>query len=141
MFSSTCRPVQRVARVYGTRASIEVDLVGRTIRAYHKPKWPGAFAKIEAPYRHMTEAARSLRRSLWRFARSDIHYFAGMNRLFTLFYRSILGEGDTPIPPAEIRRVTALMDRIFDACRAEGQPCRCEGSRNGESQSVRATAV
>ena len=113
MFSSTMRPVQRVARVYGTKESIEVDLDGRTIRTFGALKLPGAFAKIEAPFRHRREAARSLRRAVWKFLRGDIHYFAGMNRLFSLFYDAVRDGTEPPIPYSEIRRNCALMDEIF----------------------------
>src|SRR5688500_15310791 len=78
LFTSTARPVQRVARLYGTREGVEVDLDGRTIRSYSALRLPGPFAKIEAPFRHRREAARALRRAIWRFLRRDIHFFAGM---------------------------------------------------------------
>src|SRR5436190_16682550 len=50
LFSSTIRPVQRVARILGTREGVEVDLDGRTIRSYRPLHLPGAFARIEAPF-------------------------------------------------------------------------------------------
>lgn len=120
LFSSEIRPVQKVTRIYGTRESIEVDLDGRTIRTFRSLKMPGPFAKIEAPYRQMREAGRTWRRSLWKFARGRIHYFAGMNKLFTLFYDSILNGTPPPIPPQDIRRVTAIMDDIFRRCASGG---------------------
>lgn len=119
VFSSTIRPVQRIARIYGTKQSVEVEFEGRTIRTYRALAMPGAFAKIEAPWRHLREAAGSLRRNLMKFARSDIHYFAGMNRLFTLFYQAIMDGAPLPIPPEEIRRVTVWMDEVFRQCREE----------------------
>jgi predicted dehydrogenase len=124
VFSSMIRPVQRSARVYGTKGSIEVEFDGRTVRAFRPLGMPGAFAKIEAPWRHLCEAAGSLRRSVAKFAKGDIHYFAGMNRLFTLFYEAVRGGSEPPIPPSEIRRVTAWMDEVFRQCREEdsGRP-------------------
>jgi hypothetical protein len=41
-----------------------------------------------------------------------------MNQLFTRFYRAIAEGGEPPVPYREIRRVTALMDQIFESCRA-----------------------
>jgi predicted dehydrogenase len=116
-FSSLARPIQRVARLYGTRQMAEVDLDGSVIRCQHPQRWPGPFARIEAPLRQWREAGRNLARNLWRFFRNDLHYFAGMNRLFSLFYRAVREGTESPIPPAEIRRVTALMDEIFRCCR------------------------
>jgi predicted dehydrogenase len=115
-FTCQARPLQRVTRLYGTKGGIEVDLEGRVLRRQFALRWPGPFAKIEAPYRHLREAFRSLVRNTWRFLRCQQHYFAGMNRLFTLFYRSIREGTPPPIPHREIRRVTALMDEIFQQC-------------------------
>lgn len=136
VFSSTMRPVQRLARIHGTRQSIEVDLDGRTIRRYRAPSLPGAFGKLEAPFRQMTESARSFVKALSRFALGRIHYFAGMNKLFRLFYESILTGAASPIPPADVLRVTGLMDDIFHRCRVD-QPQRFETrsqDRGGESE-------
>jgi predicted dehydrogenase len=124
LFTSRARPVQRVTRVYGTKGSIEVDLDAQLIRQYRASSLPGAFGKIEAPFRQWREAARSLRLSLWRFLRCDIHYFAGMRRLFQAFYQAVLEGGPAPIPSGEIYRVTAVMDEIFRQCRAEHEEAR-----------------
>ena len=74
--------------------------------------------KLELPWRQKREAARSLRRNLWHFLRSRLHYFTGMHRLFTEFYQAIRTHGEPPIPYAEIRRLMAMMDQIFRSCRA-----------------------
>lgn len=119
-FSCRIKPAMRVTRLYGTRASVEVDFDGRLLRCSRPGGLPGPFAKLEAPFRHLKEAARTLGGNLVRFLRSDLHYFAGMNRLFRLFYEAILRGGESPIPPGEIYRVTALLDAIFTRCQ-EGQ--------------------
>jgi predicted dehydrogenase len=117
--SSAARPVQRLTRVYGTRRCVEVDLNGRLVRHYRSAALRGPFAKIEMPFRHLTEAGRNLRWNLGRFLTARLHFFTGMNRLFTLFYQAVQEGGEPPIPYAEIHRTTAIMDRIFDACRSE----------------------
>lgn len=132
LFSSAARPVQRLARVYGTRQCLEVDLDGRTLRRARPPGMPGPFAKIEAPWRHFREATGTLCRNLWRFLRCDLHYFAGMNRLFRLFYQAIQQGGEPPVPYAEIQRVTAIMDTIFACCRGEA-PCWAGSPSRGTS--------
>jgi predicted dehydrogenase len=115
--TSAARPVQRLTRVYGTRRGIEVDLDGRLVRQYRSPGLRGPFIKLEMPWRHLREAARTLRRNLGRFLRSELHYFTGMHGLFTRYYRAILEGGELPIPHAEIRRCTAILDQIFHCCR------------------------
>ena len=115
--SFAARPVQRVVRVYGTKASVEVDFDARLVRHYPALCWPGAFAKIEGPYRQVREAHRHLRRAIKRFLKSELQYFSGMRNLFDQFYRAILADGPPPIEHREICRVTEIMDRIFAACR------------------------
>jgi predicted dehydrogenase len=117
MFSSKTRPVQRLVRLHGTRQGLEVDLDGRVLRRQRALAMPGAFAKVEAPLRHLGEAFRSSAGNFGQFLRSELHYFAGMRTLFESLYQAILNESDSPIPPGEIRRVTALMDTIFAECR------------------------
>jgi predicted dehydrogenase len=124
LFSCRARPLQRVARIHGSRKSIEVDLDAQVIRQFREARLPGAFGKIEVPFRQMRESARWLGRNLWRFLRSDINYFGGMRRLFTAFYQAILTNGPPPIPYEEICRVTALMDEIFQVCQADDEPGR-----------------
>jgi predicted dehydrogenase len=110
---STRVTAQRITRVYGSRGGLEVDLDGQVIRRWSAPSLPGAFAKLSVPHGQWREGARNLRRNLWRFLKCEIHYFAGMRRLFELFYESILTGGAPPIPYDEMLRVTRLMDRIF----------------------------
>jgi len=125
VFSTQARPIQRVARIFGTRQIIEVDMDAQVIRCQPAFTLPGALTKLQVPARQFMEAARNLRRNIWRFARSDIHYFAGMKGIFERFYAAIRDEGEDPISPAEIVRVTAIMDAIFESCRddtAENHP-------------------
>ncbi len=119
IFTSSARPVQRLARLYGTKQSVEVDLEGQVLRGYRAANLPGPFAKLQIPFRQMLEAARSLARNFKRFLGRDLHYFGGMANLFRAFYGAILRGGEPPIPPQEIRRVTAIMDEIFRACRQD----------------------
>lgn len=116
IFTCAARPVQRVARLYGTRGTLEVDLDGRTIRTFRELRMPGPFAKLEAPWRLLREGAAGIRNSTFNFLRGNIHYFAGMNRLFRLFYAAAIAGTTPPIVYSEIRRVTALMDNVFHAC-------------------------
>lgn len=125
-FTSQARPLQRTTRILGTRGCVEVDFDACVVRTVHAARLPGALGKIEAPARQLRGALGSLAKNVRRFLRHEIQYFGGMNRLFTEFYAAIRGGTEPPISFAEIRRVTALMDDIFDACRrdAEDAPAR-----------------
>lgn len=130
---------QRVTRIYGTRGGFDVDFDTQIIRRHGSASLPGAFAKLEASFRQWREATRNFGRNILRFARSDIHYFAGMRRLFEQFYQSILINGPDPIAPHEIIRVTRWMDEMFEQCRERDEACasfphrRIEGQRTGVS--------
>lgn len=119
LFSSWARPIMRVARVYGTRKMVEVDLEGRVLRISRPGKLPGPFAKIEAPIRQLKEAAMSLGQNIIRLLRSDLQYFAGMKCLFEKFYKAIVNGNAPPVPYSEIVRVTAIMDRVIQECKTE----------------------
>lgn len=115
---STTIPAQRMTRVYGTRGTLEIDLDAQTIVRLSPPALPGAFGKLDAPWSRRREAARAFRRNLWRFARSDIHYFAGLRTLFERFHEAVRSPGsEWPISASEMLRVTRVMDEIFAACR------------------------
>ncbi|MCA9079842.1 MAG: Gfo/Idh/MocA family oxidoreductase [Planctomycetaceae bacterium] len=116
---STHLPPQRITRIYGTRGHLAIDFDGQVIRRAARPRMPGAFAKLEMPWRGFWDSCGNLGRNMWRFACGDIHYFAGMKNLFEAFYRSLQQGTEPPIPVAEIRRVTGLMDRIFEHCRSQ----------------------
>lgn len=119
VFSSTARPAQRVTRVLGTKGSVEVDLDARIVRRLKGPALPGAFGKLDVPFRQMRESFRQLTRNAWQFLRGDLQYFAGMNTLFRRFYEAAAAGSAPPIPYSEIRRVTAVMDAVFAACQHE----------------------
>ena len=109
---------QRVTRVYGDKGMLEVDFDAQTIRRHTAPKLPGAFGRLEMPFRQWREGARNLRRNLWRFLKCEIHYFSGMRNLMAEFYRSIQQGTEQPISNAEMLRVTRIMDEIFADCRS-----------------------
>jgi predicted dehydrogenase len=83
---STAIASQRITRVYGTKAALEVDMDAQSVVRLAPPSLPGAFGKVEGPWRRRREYARAFWRNVGRFARSDIHYFAGMGALFSRFH-------------------------------------------------------
>jgi predicted dehydrogenase len=129
---STLIPAQRITRIYGSRGTLEIDFDAQSLTWRPRPSLPGAFAKLEAPCRHLGNAFWNLRRNVRRFCRSEIHYFGGMKTLFEAFYASIREAGEPPVPYAELLRVTLLMDRIFAHCR-QSTP---DGFRDFDSSAV-----
>lgn len=116
-FSSVMRPVRKIARVFGTRSSIEVDLDARTVTRDVPAAFPGALVKIELPCRRAWQAVGNLARNVWRMSRADLHYFEGMHCLFERFYESIETGTEPPVCHRDAIRTTAIMDDIFSQCR------------------------
>jgi predicted dehydrogenase len=117
LFSSAIRPLQRRARVLGTRGSIEVDLESRSVSPYLSPSLPGPLARVELPWRGTLRTARIFRTNLRRFCRSQLHYFDGMRSLFAAFHAAILDGAPMPVPHQHALRITALLDAILTDCR------------------------
>jgi len=116
LFSSRARPVQKVARLYGTKAVVEVNLDAQTLRIERPASLRGPFVKLQLAYAQLKEARRAFKWNAGRFVKSDIQFFGGMKRLFELFYASILDGQTPPILPNDIRRDTLIMDDIFRTC-------------------------
>lgn len=135
LFTSSTKPCHRLTRVYGTNGDLEVDLNSQFIRAGKVDRYPGAFAKIEAPWRCVRESVGNLACNMRRFWNGELHYFEGMKQTFLRFYKAALGEGECPISYEEMIRVTDLMDRIFAECRRNDVE-RAESKRQRRSKSV-----
>ncbi len=117
LFTSSTKPCHRLTRIYGTDGSLEVDLNSQLIRAEKVGRYPGAFAKIEEPWRRVRESTSNLARNMRRFWKGELHYFEGMKRTFLKFYEAVRDGAECPISYDEMIRVTQIMDRIFDECR------------------------
>jgi predicted dehydrogenase len=112
-FSSHIKPTGHFARVYGTRNTLHVDYVMRTVTLDAQSKLPSAIGRLVPAFDQGMQFLREGGKNLARFASSDFHYFSGMNRLFAMFYESIVGGGPPPIPYRDILRIAAIMDEIF----------------------------
>ncbi len=112
-FSSHARPAAHFLRVYGTRRTLHADFVARTVVFEDAPKLPSAIGRLLPAFRTARRYAGEGWHNVVRFARSDFHFFAGLNRLLRLYYRSILDGGPPPISGREILRVSAAMEEVF----------------------------
>ena len=118
-FSSHAKPVGHSLRVYGTKNTIHADFVARTVVLEHEPKLPGMIGRMVAPFGTGFQYLREGRRNVWRFLKSDYQFFAGLRRLISIFYDSILQDSPPPIPYEQILTVSRLMDEIFVQIRQE----------------------
>lgn len=116
-FSSHARPVMHAQRVYGTLGTAHLDYVGRTVTLEPAPSLPGALGRLLPAFSSANQYARAGLGNVWRFARSDFHFFAGLNRLFRLFYGSIVDGTPLPISRRDIIRVSWLIEEVVTRLR------------------------
>lgn len=120
-FSSHIKPTGHFTRVYGTKNTLHVDYVMRTVTLDAQSKLPSAIGRLAPAFDQGVQFLKEGGKNLARFARSDFHYFSGMNRLFAMFYESIVTGGPPPIPIRDILRISAIMDEIWKQVPQEGR--------------------
>jgi predicted dehydrogenase len=111
-FCSHARPVAHFLRVYGTKNTAHVDFVHRSMLIEKNQTIPGAIGRLLPPFKSTWESLGQATRNVREFAGSRFQFFAGMNRLLTLFYDSILHDTPVPIPYPEILQVSKIMDEV-----------------------------
>lgn len=113
-FSSHIRPAAQFVRVCGTRNTVRVDYLARTVTLEADALAPTAVGRVLLGFQHSLNFLREAGRNVLRFAASDFHYFAGLRKLLSLFYEGIESGGPVPIAYRDIVRVSTWMDRIFE---------------------------
>jgi predicted dehydrogenase len=112
-FSSHIRPGGQFVRVYGTQNTLQVDYVARTVTLDGTVSLPSAVGRLVPAFQQAKSFAREGAANVWRFARNDFHYFAGLHTQLERFYDCIARDGPPPYPYRDIVRVSALLDEIF----------------------------
>ncbi len=112
-FSSHIRPTSHYARVFGTRNTAHVDYIARTVTLETAAKLPSAIGRLVPPFEMAAQFANAGMRNATKFAKSEFHFFSGLNHLFRAFYGSILEGSPPPISYRDILRISAWMDDIF----------------------------
>jgi hypothetical protein len=121
-FSAGIRPAAHFLRVYGSRNTVHADFVSRTVTLDREAKLPSAIGRVAIGYAQTLEQLRAATRNATRFARSEFQFFAGLERLMALYYRSI--EQDTPPPIAhrDILRLSSWIDEVIAQGAARAKP-------------------
>ena len=127
---SQARPVRRIARVCGTRATVEVDFDSGLMRSVVSARLPGALGRVEVPLRHLVEASRNAAFNLRRFSLGEIQ---GTSQECSSCSGSSTTRSATvrrlPYRTLDVRHVTAIMDKIFRQCGgARGAAYREQGA-------------
>jgi predicted dehydrogenase len=111
-FCSHARPVGQYMRVHGTKNTAHIDYTFRSMSVQGSQTVPSAFGRLLPPFKSSWQSLRQAAQNVREFGGSRFHFFAGMNRLLSLFYESILHDTQVPIPYTEILRVSQIMDEI-----------------------------
>lgn len=115
-FGSLCshaRPVANTLKVYGTKATVEVDFNNRTVVSTASQRYPSALGRLAPPLQMTGRYLAESRKNIGQFWRHEFHFFAGMSKLLELFYEAIRNNGTPPIPYSEILRVSEVMDQVI----------------------------
>ncbi len=113
VFSSFTRPMTHTLRLYGTRNTAAVDFLARTLVLESTTPLPSALGRLLPAFERSWKLAREGLRNLAAFRRYEFHYFSGLNHLIAAFYRSILENGDPPIPYRTLEWSSELMSRLW----------------------------
>jgi predicted dehydrogenase len=111
-FSSHARPVGHFMRVYGTKNTAHIDFALRTMSVEEKQSVPSALGRLLPPFKSGWQSLRQATKNVREFTGSRFQFFAGMSRLLSQFYESVLHDTPVPISYAEILRVSQIMDEI-----------------------------
>ncbi len=112
-FTSHVKPVGHFLRVYGTKATAHADFVSRTVTLEPDATLPSAIGRVVPAFQHGARYLKEGARNVARFAKSEFHFFSGLNHLIRAYYESILNNTAPPIPYGDILRVSAWLDEIF----------------------------
>jgi predicted dehydrogenase len=110
---SHARPVANTLKVYGTKATVEVDFNNRTVVTSASQKYPSALGRLIPPVQMASRYAAEAKKNIGQFRRHEFHFFAGMSKLLELFYDGIRRDAPPPIHYSEILRVVDVMDRVI----------------------------
>lgn len=115
------RPVQHHLRVTGTQDAVELDYTARTL--VHTARWaqPSALGRLFPAWVQAKQYAGNGWRNLGLFRRHEYHYFQCMRVLLGRFYDAVEGKGEAPITPAQILRVTRIIDQIVAGIAAQDE--------------------
>ncbi|MEN9578722.1 MAG: hypothetical protein RJA70_1731 [Pseudomonadota bacterium] len=110
-FSSAIKPAGHFLRVYGSKNTVHVDFNARTVTLEGAIQLPSAAGRLVPAFQRSLEYAQEGLANVRRFARSEFHFFAGLNELMRRFYACIRDDSPPPIPYHEILMVSELIEK------------------------------
>ena len=120
--SAQVRPAPHFCRVYGTKNTITVDYLARTVLLEGTSHLPSAIGRLVPAFERAARFAGEGARNVARFARADFQFFAGLMHLIRAYYRCILDDGPPPIANRDMIRIAAMMEETFTQIGAKAAP-------------------
>jgi predicted dehydrogenase len=112
-FTSHAKPVGHFFRLYGTQNTATVNYGTRVVTLERAQTLPSTIGRLIPPFKQHWDYFKAAHKNVWRFAKSDFHFFSGINNLTTAFYNSIINDSPPPISYKDIMRVSELTDEIY----------------------------
>jgi predicted dehydrogenase len=112
-FTSHVKPVAHFVKVYGSKATAHADFVSRTVTLEPDATLPSAIGRVVPAFQLGARFLKEGMKNVGRFAKSEFHFFSGLNHLIRSYYESIVNKTAPPIPYDDILRVSAWLDEIF----------------------------
>ena len=112
-FTSHAKPVGHFFRVYGTENTATVNYGTRVVALDRAQTLPSTLGRLVPPFKQHWDYFKAAHKNVWRFVKSDFHFFSGINNLTTAFYDSILKGSPLPVSYRDILRVAEITDEIY----------------------------
>lgn len=128
VFSSNVKPGAFRVSYYGTKKAFFINNHNHTVIEDQPATLPGTLGQILMIRKVMKSLSRQFWANLGSFVFGKKTFFSDMNELFQDFYRAINENKDSPIPVADLRKASKIIEEIN---RQIGRPAE----DNNESQS------
>lgn len=112
--SSHARPVSHTLQVLGTRDSVLLDFSARTLTRLARQRYPASVGRLLPAWDQasaFTKQAIVNARSFWRH---EYHFFQGMRRLLSAFYRSLDGSAAPALSDRDVLLTGRAIDAVID---------------------------
>jgi predicted dehydrogenase len=113
-FSSQMRPSIHEFRIYGPKNGLVLDHDHDTLIELRGGRFKSYGEKFIPPLILARQQINNVLTNARTFLARDFHMKSGMKHLIESFYRSIVHDGQVPIPYREIVLTARIMDAIFD---------------------------
>ena len=119
-FSFSPRPYLNFLNLFGTQASLHINLNNVTLVVYKDRRLPKLLAKS---WFNVDQSLQLLAQTLsngLKVLGGRMSFYPGMGTLIQRFYSSIENGGPSPVNPEDAREVVRILDVILEKARSPG---------------------